>query len=437
MKILIFGGTTEGRKLSEALSRAGIDVTLSVATEFGRSIALNADADADADKKTDEQERRGGSGFSKKNLQILSDRLGKAEMTAMLGQGTFSIVIDATHPYAALATKNIRSACLEAGTEYYRLKRPQSAEIAGITYASDVNAAVEILNNNDEKVLLSTGSKDLEPFTHVKNYGERFFVRILPIQDSLQKALELGFRGSNIICMQGPFNMEMNAAILKMTGAKYLITKDSGDVGGFEAKISAALGVGCEVIVIARPAVEDGYTLTELLDVLNIKDESNVAWAGSSAATGRPAPETTAYFPLFVDMRGKKILVIGGGSIAERRISALSSYGADITVISPEVTEVIERLASRCVKKKYQNGDIAAEKPFLVIAATDDRQANHEAMLEAVSLDINISVADRREECTCYFPAIAENENFIAGLVSKNGDHSGVKQTAEKIRRLL
>ena len=399
MRALIFGGTIEGRKISKALSSADIDVTLSVATEFGRNIAKNTGAN------------------------ILSDRLEKAEMTAMLGQGAFDIVIDATHPYAVEVTKNIRSACLDAGVKYYRLKRPESAEITGITYVPDMYAAVEILNKNDEKVLLTTGSKELEPFTHVRNYTERFFVRILSTQASLQKALELGFRGSNIICMQGPFDMEMNAATLKMTGAKYLLTKDSGYVGGFEAKISAALSIGCEAIVIARPVQEEGYSLKKLLEIFNINEDKTM--------------EDTAFFPFFVDIRRKKILVIGGGNVAERRIRILSSYGADITVISPEITENIEKLASRCIKKKYQIGDIAAIRPFLVLTATDDRQANHDAMLEAKSFDIHISVADCREECTCYFPAITENESFIAGLVSKNGDHSGVKRTAEKIRRLL
>ena len=401
MKALIFGGTTEGRKLSRLLSKSGIDVTLSVATEYGWNLAENAAAN------------------------ILSDRLGKAEMTAMLDQGAFDIVIDATHPYAVEVTKNIRFACQAAATKYYRLKRPESAEIEGITYVPDASAAAEIINKSNEKVMLAIGSKELKSFTQAENYAERFFVRILPMLDSLQKALELGFRGSNIICMQGPFDMEMNMATLKMTGAKCLVTKDSGDAGGTEAKVSAALSVGCEVIMIGRPVQEEGYTLNELLEIVGaaVKETEN--------------PENTAHFPLFVNMRGKKVLVIGGGNVAERRVRVLSSFGADITVISPEISETIKQLASCCLRKKYQPGDIAAIKPFLVLTAADDRQANHEAMLEAKSFDIHISVADCREQCTFYFPAIAENESFIVGLVSKNGDHSGVKRTAEKIRRLL
>ena len=127
--------------------------------------------------------------------------------------------------------------------------------------------------------------------------------------------------------------------------------------------------------------------------------------------------------------------------MAERRIKVLAPFGADITVISPSVTEYITTSASRgsirLLDRKYQSGDISEMLPLLVIAAADDRQVNREAMLEAASLDIQVSVADCREECSCYFPAITENENYIAGLVSKTGDHAGCKLMAERIRGLL
>ena len=136
-----------------------------------------------------------------------------------------------------------------------------------------------------------------------------------------------------------------------------------------------------------------------------------------------------------MDMTDKHVLIIGGGNVAERRVRILSDFGAKITLISPKATEYIEQTVPRFLKRKYQSGDIAEIAPFLVITATDDRQANHDAMMEARSLDIIISVADSREECTCYFPAIVENESFVAGLVSKNGDHAGVKRVAEIIRK--
>jgi glutamyl-tRNA reductase len=153
------------------------------------------------------------------------------------------------------------------------------------------------------------------------------------------------------------------------------------------------------------------------------------------------AQTQTAFFPLFVDLNGKKALVAGGGNVAERRIKVLLAFGTDITVISPNATEYIEDAAERgaiCLfKRKYAEGDAGGLMPFLVIAATDDRQVNHAIMTEARSLNIQVSVADCREECTCYFPAIAENDAYIAALVSKNGDHCGVKQMAHNIKGLI
>lgn len=407
MKALLFGGTSEGRKLAKLLAGAGADLTLSVATEFGRGVMETSPG-----------------------VNVLAQRLDEDGIHALLKESAFDCVIDATHPYAAEATRNIRAACLSAGVAYYRLIRPQGEPASGVTYVPDAQAAAEALRETGESALLAIGSKGLEPFTRVENFARRFFVRILPMPESLQKAVDLGFRGSNIICMQGPFDEEMNMALLRATGADVLVTKDSGGAGGFDSKIAAALKLGRRAVVISRPAEEDGYTFDELLERLNIKETPI-----------KEAPEPERFFPLFIDMRGKSVLVCGGGNVAERRIMALRAFGADIAVISPDVTARIKRLAAegavRWIQRKYRQGDIAERKPFLVIAATDERAANHAAMLEAKNLGIPASVADCREECSMVFPAVIEGETLVAGLVSKNGDHKLVKRTAQKIRELL
>lgn len=146
-------------------------------------------------------------------------------------------------------------------------------------------------------------------------------------------------------------------------------------------------------------------------------------------------------FPLFIDMNDKKVLIIGGGNVASRRAETLVNFGANVTVISPEVSEYIERAALsntiHLLKRKYHKGDIADIKPFLVIAATNERETNREIMTEAESHGIFASIADCRDECTFHFPAIMQNENYVAGIVSTNGDHAGVKEKARKIREII
>ena len=443
MKVLIFGGTAEGRELSAALSGAGICVTLSVATEYGRSMAA-------------------GDG-----VEVLTGMLGEAEMIALMKQGPFDCVIDATHPYAVIAAQNIISACRVSGIKYYRLKRPVSGIVSGVTYVPDMITAAKMLNKNNEKALLTVGSKELESFTCVENYRKRLYIRILPSEDSLKKALNLGFSGPNIICMHGPFDIDINTSILKMTGAKYLVTKDSGDAGGFGAKVSAAFSLGCEVIAIERPVQEEGLTLNELLKVFNVNERhETLARAGkdlddlviprltrnpiivgiagqarNDALLRKTICTDRTFFPFFIDIKDKKLLITGGGNVAERRVKILSAFGADITVIAPKASEYIKFEASqgriRLMEREYRSGDISELGAFVVIAATDDRQANRNIMIEAVNLNIPISVADSRGECTFRFPAIAESDSYVAGIISKNGDHTGVKRMAEKIRGLL
>ena len=147
------------------------------------------------------------------------------------------------------------------------------------------------------------------------------------------------------------------------------------------------------------------------------------------------------FFPMFVDMGGRNAVVVGGGNIAERRIKIMIDFGMKITVIAPAVTKYIERATlSQTIKllnRKYQKGDISTISPFLVITAADDRQVNRDVMLEAKELNIPVSVADSRDECSFYFPAIVKNENYTAAVVSNNGNHRGVKETAQKIRELI
>ena len=412
MRVLVFGGTTEGRELSGLLAGAGIDATLSVATGYGRETAGNNGA------------------------RVIEGKLDYEGMVDLLKGGRFDCVVDATHPYAAEATLNASSACRAAGVRYIRLARRESAKFPGVEYVGDAGGAAQTLVGSHGNILLTIGSRDLERFTEIENYRNRVFVRILPFAESLSKAVGLGFPGSNIICMQGPFNEEMNVATLRMVNAETLVTKDSGETGGFEAKVRAARALGCRVVVVSRSTEGEGLTFDETLGFFGVgKPEENKSIKNISDCKNK------SFFPLFTDVRGKKALIIGGGAVAERRVKTLVPFGADITVISPAVTDSIRLAASdgpiRLIEKKYERGDIKRLAPFMAVAATNDGNANREAAEEAKSLGIPVSVADNAKDCTFRFPAIAENAKTIAGIISKDDDHAGLKRTAAQIREFL
>lgn len=138
-------------------------------------------------------------------------------------------------------------------------------------------------------------------------------------------------------------------------------------------------------------------------------------------------------FPVFTDLRGRKVVVIGGGTIARRRIDTLLPFGADIHVISPSLLGTDWGITWH--KRPYQPGDLTGA--FLAIAATDQRAVNHAVFEEAQKKSIPVSVADDREECTFFFPAICTGEKTLAGVVSRGDDHRETATAARSIRMIL
>ena len=244
-RVIVFAGTTEGRILSDHLGNAGIDVLACVATEFGRQFIEESE-----------------------HVKVSSGRLGEEGMRNIMKEGC-SCVVDATHPYASVITGKIKAACAETGTEYIRLIRSEGSRDDGIMIVPDVKSAVEYLNGTEGNILVTTGSKELEKYTMIKDYQNRVFARVLSMPDASRSCAEIGFQGKNLFCMQGPFCEELNYGLLKQVDAKYLVTKDSGEPGGFEEKIRAAGRAGAKIVLVARPEEERGYLLEEIIEMLS------------------------------------------------------------------------------------------------------------------------------------------------------------------------
>ena len=127
--------------------------------------------------------------------------------------------------------------------------------------------AVDYLSNTEGNILTTTGSKELSKMLSLPNYKERVYARILSNPEMVKDSFELGFQGKHLICMQGPFSEEMNTAMIHQFDIRYVLTKNSGKVGGFIEKVNSAKETGTILVVIGRPTVEtDGYVLEEILD---------------------------------------------------------------------------------------------------------------------------------------------------------------------------
>lgn len=242
MKAIIFGGTTEGRLLSGRLAEAGISVHVFVATQYG----------GEAQGKIS-------------GVCVHAGRKSAGEMR--LAVAAADVCIDATHPYAEDATKNIRWACRQANVPYYRLKRPESnfsdlaAGSGSVISVSSAAEAVKWLRKRKGNLLLTTGAKNLAQFAELG--AARLYPRVLPFPESLKACEAAGIPHRNIIAMQGPFGQPLNEALIRQYHIDYLVTKDGGKAGGFMEKLAAAAACGIQAVVIARPE-DTGYSLDEI-----------------------------------------------------------------------------------------------------------------------------------------------------------------------------
>ena len=141
----------------------------------------------------------------------------------------------------------------------------------------------------------------------------------------------------------------------------------------------------------------------------------------------------TKRFPLFVDLTGKKALVIGGGTVGLRRAEVLARFGAEVTVVSPTLSREVERI--RHIPRKYTLGDL--EGAFLAVAASDDPQVNEAAGREARQLGVLFNRSDAPADCDFFFPAVCEGGGMVAGLAGDGTDHGKTARTAKEIRKIL
>ena len=280
-EILIFAGTTEGRVLSERLAAAGVRNRVCVATEYGELLVKSGPL-----------------------VRVHRGRMGMEEIRKLAEEGDFGAVVDATHPYACVVSRNIKEAVEGMGIPYLRLERERwgdgwerpvnggreegdegqreagerqgegcerpvnvekeegdegggkegQGQVTWFASHKDCAAALEQVEGN---ILLTVGSKELGEYCISRNLRKRLYVRVLPAAESLALCGKWGIGGQQIIAMQGPFSAEMNGAVIRQYGIDCLVTKDSGRAGGFGEKLEAAMRTGIKVFVIGRPR-EDG-----------------------------------------------------------------------------------------------------------------------------------------------------------------------------------
>ena len=122
------------------------------------------------------------------------------------------------------------------------------------------------------------------------------------------------------------------------------------------------------------------------------------------------------YYPIFLDVRGRRVVVVGGGAMGEEKVVRLLEYGPRVVVVSPDVTDRVEELADsgevEWTRRAYQRGDL--QGAFVAIVAdTSDDEMNRAVSNEARERNVPLNVADVTELCTWITPSVARRGEVV------------------------
>lgn len=144
------------------------------------------------------------------------------------------------------------------------------------------------------------------------------------------------------------------------------------------------------------------------------------------------------YYPINVDITGKRCVVLGGGSVAQRKVESLLKCGGAVTVISPDLTPRLKTLLSQGkiehTDRDYRPGDV--EGAFLVFGATDDPQVNAEASQEAQEKEILVNISDTPERCNFIVPSVVDRDDLVITISTNGKSPALAKRIGEELETI-
>lgn len=257
--IWLAAGTEEGRQIAKALVQKNREILVSVTTEYGGALLQ---------KELHDPRKNIG----EKRWKVINRALDYQEMQEVLEKHPIRKIVDATHPYADVVSKNLMVLAEKNGLSYLRYERPSICDLiqkeahgeAGRIYrVQNTEAAIEALKKGKGRVLLTTGSKTLGDYLKALD-PSRIYARVLPVPKVMEKCKALGLPAGQILGMQGPFTADFNRATLMEYRIETLVTKDSGLSGGVQEKILGALEAGVEIIIIERPDIDYSNVFSDI-----------------------------------------------------------------------------------------------------------------------------------------------------------------------------
>jgi precorrin-6A/cobalt-precorrin-6A reductase len=228
--IVIAGGTTESREAAEALAEQGYRVLLSQATDAPFQVEAHP------------------------RISLRTGRLTDCGWEGLLIETGAAAIVDAAHPHAVGLRATLRRVSAQSGVPLLRLERARVIIDSSALVVHSHAAAAQIACQSGQPVLVTVGTRQLRDYVSVARIAQvALYARVLDGAESREVLAELGCDMEMIIFGRGPFSVEVNLRHLQMSGARVLVTKDSGKAGGLAEKFEAARRCGCQVVVVARP----------------------------------------------------------------------------------------------------------------------------------------------------------------------------------------
>lgn len=249
--ILLLGGTKDSREIAKGLLQEGYPVVGTVTTPYGKKLL---------------EENKG--------MKVYCTELDESSFCHLILKEKITLILDATHPYATEISKLAMKISTKSKIPYMRFERG-SLDHRDVIAVKDISQAAEFLEGTTGNILITTGSKNLKPF--VNNIErDRLYARVLPTPEVIEKCNTLGIDARHIIGMQGPFGKELNQAFYKQYDIQYMVTKESGKIGGTPEKIQGALELGIKVLLIQKPSIEYPkvfHSIDQIINTINKEEK--------------------------------------------------------------------------------------------------------------------------------------------------------------------
>lgn len=252
--VWVFSGTSDGNALAREIAAAGHATVVSSASEYGAELA----------------------GKHCPGATVIAGRLGIERRRELLRESRAHAIVDATHPYATDMSQQLIALARELALPYLRYERPGAASAQSARHAASMQDAARLAMSLGRRIFLATGSKDLASFVQAAGAdAHQWFVRLAPDPQHLQRAIDAGIPRSRVVAMQGPFSRAANETLWREWEIDCVVTKDSGDAGGYQAKADAAAALGIPLIVVDRPHMEYPAMAADFGGVLAALKEAN------------------------------------------------------------------------------------------------------------------------------------------------------------------